>query len=298
MIAVANLVSEAVEDLDSVEHRLQELLTGRDEVAFGPVHDIALAKSKRLRSGLAQIIARAVDLPDRATIDIATAVEIVHTFTLVHDDLEDGAITRRGCPAVHVMHGAPIAINVGDALHALAWSIITGLDAPPRRTLEVAQLFGHTLERVVAGQARDLVWTRDRPSGLGLDQYIEMVRGKSGALLGFSAAAPAMLHGHGGAGRLYTFGEELGIALQILDDVAGVRGDAAILGKPVGADANGFASAPALVGIPRSVELAAWHVDRACQQLDAANLPSAIEARLFAQSMHSCLLDRAGVQGS
>jgi geranylgeranyl pyrophosphate synthase len=298
MNAAVSWASNTSEDSDPVERRMREVLTRRDYIAFAPVHEIALAKSKRLRSGLAQIIARAIDLPERIAIDIAVAVEIVHTFTLVHDDLEDGATTRRGCPAVHVVHGAPIAINVGDALHALAWSIITALDAPPRHTLQVAKLFGVTLDRVVAGQARDLVWTRDCPSGLRLDQYIEMVRGKSGALLGFAAAAPAVAHGHAGADRLYAFGEELGIALQLLDDVAGVQGDASILGKPVGADANGFASAPMLVGVARSVELAARHVRRACEELYAANLPSPVEARLFAETMHDCLLDRAGVKGS
>jgi len=298
MNAAVSWTTDTSEESEPVDRRFREVLTRRDHVAFAPVQEIALAKSKRLRSGLAQIIARAVDLPDRVAIDIAVAVEIVHTFTLVHDDLEDGTTTRRGCPAVHVIHGAPIAINVGDALHALAWSIITKLDTPPRRTLEIAQLFGLTLERVVAGQARDLVWTRDRPAGLRLEQYIDMVRGKSGALLGFSAAAPAVALGHTGADRLYAFGEELGIALQVLDDVAGVRGDPSILGKPVGQDANGFASAPALVGIPRSIELAAHHVDRACRELEVANLPRPLEARLFTEAMHACLLDRAGVRGA
>lgn len=298
MIAAVSWLNDTSEDSDPVERRMREVLTQRDPIAFAPVHEIALSKSKRLRSGLAQIIARAIDLPDRVAVDIAVAIEIVHTFTLVHDDLEDGATTRRGCSAVHVAHGAPIAINVGDALHALAWSIITALDEPPQRTLQVAKLFGVTLDRVVAGQARDLVWTRDRPSGLHLEQYIEMVRGKSGALLGFSAAAPAVAHGHAGADRLYTFGEELGIALQLLDDVAGVQGDASILGKPVGADANGFASAPMLVGVARSIELAARHVDRALEELYAANVPRPREARLFTKAMHDCLLERAGAKES
>lgn len=297
MSAVTHLASVVENGADPIELRLREVLDQRDPVAFGPVREIALAKSKRLRCGLAQVIARALDLDEPVAIDIGVAVEIVHTFTLVHDDLEDGAVMRRGCPAVHVLHGAPIAINVGDGLHALAWSIITALDVPARRTLEVAKLFGATLERVVAGQARDLVWTRDRAPGLRLEQYIEMVRGKSGALLGFSAAAPAVALGRGDADRLYAFGEDLGIALQILDDVASVRGDADVLGKPVGADANGVASAPALVGVTRSVELAAMHVARACDALDAADLPSSREARRFAETMHACLLESAGVRG-
>jgi farnesyl diphosphate synthase len=293
-VSLATNLASVAEDEDPIESRLREVLEQRDPVAFGPVLEIALARSKRLRCGVAQVIARAVDLDEHVALDIEVAVEIVHTFTLVHDDLEDGALMRRGRPAVHVVHGAPIAINVGDGLHALAWSLITGLDVPARRALEVAKLFGITLERVVAGQARDLVWTRDNTAPR-FEQYIAMVRGKSGALLGFAAAAPAVALGRREADRLYAFGEELGIALQILDDVASVRGDADVLGKPVGAD--GCASAPALVGVTRSVELAALHVERACDALDAANLPTAREARRFAETMHACLLERAGVKG-
>jgi geranylgeranyl pyrophosphate synthase len=296
--AALSWTSRLEEESEPLERRLRELLTGRDSLTFAPVQAIALAKSKRLRSALTRIVARAVDLSDRVAIELAAAVEIVHTFTLVHDDLEDGATTRRGYPAVHVSDGAPIAINVGDALHALAWSIVTSLDATPRRTLDVAKLFGRTLEHAVAGQARDLIWTRDKPMDLRLADYLDMVRGKSGALLGFAAAAPAVLTGHGGADRLYAFGEELGVALQILDDVASIRGDARVLGKPIGVDANGFASAPALLGLPRSIELAQHHIARACEELDAAALPRPLEAQLFAQTMHACLLDHAGVKAS
>lgn len=295
MIPALALETSLHEASDPLEQRLRELLSGRDSLTFAPVQAIALAKSKRLRSALARISARAVALPERVAIELAAAVEIVHTFTLVHDDLEDDATTRRGFPAVHVSEGAPVAINVGDALHALAWTIVTSLDTPPRRTLGVAQLFGRTLEKVVAGQARDLVWTRDKPRDLTLEDYLAMARGKSGALLGFAAAAPAVLMAHSGAYRLYAFGEELGIALQILDDVASIRGDARVLGKPVGAEANGFASAPALIGVACSIELAQQHIARASEELEAAALPHVLEARLFTQTMHACLLDHAGV---
>jgi geranylgeranyl diphosphate synthase type I len=257
---------------------------------------VTLATSKRFRAALALTCARAVELPPRVALEIGVAVELLHTFSLVHDDIEDGAETRRGHPAVHVVDGVPVAINAGDALHALAWTTVLAVDAPPKRTLDVAKMFSYTLDRMVAGQARDLIWTRDHRSDISFDDYIDMVRGKTGALLGFAAAAPAELLGHEGAGRLYMFGEELGIALQLLDDVAGVRGDPNVLGKPVGPETNGVASAPALLaswcddGTERAIELARRRIDLACEHLDAAGVTEPMEIQLFAETMLARLL--------
>lgn len=288
--------------LGDVEARLREQLRGRDPVSFGPAHAIALAECKRVRAALTLACARAVGAPPRLAVDLAVVIELVHTFSLVHDDIEDGAETRRGCPAVHVAEGTPVAINTGDALHALAWSALVELDAPATRTLAVARLFGVTLDRMVAGQARDLVWTRDRRTDLTLDDYLAMVRGKSGALLGFAAAAPAALVGHPAVERLFAFGEQLGIALQILDDVASLRGDPHALGKPVGASANGAGSAPALLatsgddGTAAAIGLAKRHWDRAIDLLAGRKLVHTDELAMLVRTMLARLLACCGAE--
>jgi geranylgeranyl pyrophosphate synthase len=286
--------------LEEVEARLRDELHVRDHVTFGPVRAIALAKSKRVRAGLTLACARTVGAPARATVELAVAIELVHAFSLVHDDIEDGAEMRRGHPAVHVVEGIPVAINAGDALHALAWSALLAIDAPAARTLEVARLFGITADRMVAGQARDLVWTRDHRSDLAIDDYLAMVRGKTGALLGFAAAAPAGIVGHAAVDALYTFGEQLGVALQILDDVASLRCDSQSLGKPVGASANGVGSAPALLagpaddGTSAAIELAHQHWTRAIEHLRSTELADDNELETHARTMLARLLVACG----
>lgn len=282
-----------------VERRLQALIFERDSVTYGPIRVVTLAPSKRIRAALCLISAQAVQLPTAIAIELAAAIELLHTFSLVHDDIEDNAEIRRGHASVHVVDGVPIAINAGDALHAASWSAMLALDAPPQRVLVVARLFAQTLERMVEGQARDLTWTRDRRIGLGYHDYLAMVRGKSGALLGFAAAAPAALNNHGGADRLYQFGVELGTALQLMDDVAGLRGTSRELGKPVGPSTNGAASGPALLateprdGVVRAIELAHDHVDLACEHLEAAGVADSKELQVFADAMLGELLLRS-----
>ncbi|HEY5944368.1 MAG TPA: polyprenyl synthetase family protein [Kofleriaceae bacterium] len=282
--------------LEEVEARLREELHFRDHVTFRPVRAIALAKCKRVRATLVLACARAIGTPPKLALELAVAVELVHTFSLVHDDIEDGASTRRGHPTVHVVEGIPVAVNVGDGLHALAWSALLAIDAPAAGTLDVARLFSITLDRMVAGQARDLTWTRDRRNDLLIEEYVAMVRGKTGALLGFAAAAPASLTGHAAVDALYGFGEQLGIALQILDDVASLRSDTQALGKPAGASANGAGSAPALLasatddGTSAAIALAHQHWARALEHLRGTDLAEDEELVAHARTMLARLL--------
>ncbi|MEO8548939.1 MAG: polyprenyl synthetase family protein [Kofleriaceae bacterium] len=282
MVAASSLI-------DRVERRLGELLGSRDALTYAPVRAVTLARSKRLRARLALISARAAGVSARQAVELAATIELVHAFSLVHDDIEDGAETRRGHPAVHVSAGVPVAINAGDALHALAWTSILAVEGC---TLEVARLFAITLERMVSGQARDLIWTRDQRRDIPYPDYVDMVRGKTGALLGFAAAAPAVLVGDPRADALYRFGEELGIAFQLLDDVAGRWGDADVLGKPVGASTSGPASGPGVLataecdGTERAIECARRHVGVA-----RGHLGDGSELLAFADTLLARLLE-------
>ena len=287
-------------DIERVDERVQHILGDQDAATYAPVRAVTTAPGKRVRAALALLCADAVSLPPALAIELAAGVELVHAFSLVHDDIEDDASIRRGRPSVHVVEGLPIAINAGDALHALSWSVFLGLDAPERCVVEVAQLFGATLQRVVAGQARDLLWTREGRRDVTYEEYVEMVRGKTGALLGFAAAAPAALNGHPGSAHLYRFGEQLGIAFQLLDDVAGLRGASHELGKPVGPATNGAASGPAVLashdddGVDRAIVRAHEHVACASVQLENAGFRDTRTIRNFAVGIVRQLLARHG----
>jgi len=251
--------------LDRIERGLRDVLRARDRITFVPTFAVALGSAKRIRAGLVLACGRAVELPEPVQIELAVATELMHTSTLIHADIETDAVSRRGHPAVHVVDGTSVAINAGDGLHALAWSLLLSLHAPPKRVLDVARRLATTIDRMVAAQARMLSWLRDRPR-LSVADYLELVRDRSGALLGFAAAAPLELVGHAGADRLYAFGEELGIALQLLDDV---RCGAVCI------RASDHAA----------IDLAHRHVELACEELEQSQLGATLEIQLFAETM-------------
>jgi geranylgeranyl diphosphate synthase type I len=197
----------------------------------------AASGGKGVRQALAVLGAEAAGAPGRAGVAAAVAVELVHTFSLLHDDIMDGDADRRRRPAVWKAYGTGPAVLAGDALFALA---VETLAAQPGgggavRTLSAA------LGDLVRGQADDLLFA-DRPwtgpERVRPEEYRAMAEHKTGALLGCAAALGAVLGGAGPetAGALDRVGRHLGIAFQIVDDVLGIWGDPAVTGKPVHGD--------------------------------------------------------------
>ena len=192
---------------------------------------------KGVRQALAVLGAEAAGAPGRAGVAAAVAVELVHTFSLLHDDIMDGDAGRRGRPTVWKAYGTGPAVLAGDALFA---SAVETLAAQPGgagavRTLSVA------LGDLVRGQADDLLFA-DRPwtgpERVRPDEYRAVAERKTGALLGCAAALGAVLGGAGPetATALDRAGRHLGVAFQIVDDVLGIWGDPAVTGKPVHGD--------------------------------------------------------------
>ncbi|MFI6035943.1 polyprenyl synthetase family protein [Streptomyces sp. NPDC051315] len=204
------------------------------EVGGAPV---VASGGKGLRQALAVLGAEAAGAPERAGVAAAVAVELVHTFSLLHDDIMDGDPTRRRRPTVWKAYGTGPAVLAGDALFALA---VETLAAAPHGAAGV-RLLSAALTDLVRGQADDLLFAArpwsgpDRP---GPDAYRAMAEGKTGALLGCAAALGAVL---GGAPpetvtALDRAGRHLGIAFQVVDDMLGIWGDPAVTGKPVHGD--------------------------------------------------------------
>ncbi|MFD9037603.1 polyprenyl synthetase family protein [Streptomyces bottropensis] len=197
----------------------------------------AASGGKGVRQALAVLGAEAVGAPARAGVPAAVAVELVHAFSLLHDDIMDGDTSRRRRPAVWKAYGTGPAVLAGDALFALAVETLaaTQAGAPGLRTLSAA------LGDLVRGQADDLLfaarpWTgpeRVRPA-----EYRAMAERKTGALLGCAAALGAQLGGGPptAVAALDRAGRRLGLAFQIVDDVLGIWGDPEVTGKPVHGD--------------------------------------------------------------
>ncbi|MEU8967690.1 polyprenyl synthetase family protein [Streptomyces monashensis] len=204
------------------------------EVGGAPV---AASGGKGVRQALAVLGAEAAGADGRAGVPAAVAVELVHAFSLLHDDIMDGDGTRRRRPAVWKAYGTGPAVLAGDALFALAVETLARAAQGPG----AVRLLSAALADLVRGQADDLLFASRPPTGperVTPEEYRAMAEGKTGALLGCAVALGAALGGAPEAvvGALERAGRQLGIAFQLVDDVLGIWGDPAVTGKPAGGD--------------------------------------------------------------
>ncbi|MHB1318324.1 MAG: polyprenyl synthetase family protein [Anaerolineae bacterium] len=196
-------------------------------------------RGKRLRPLLCLLACEAFGGDWHAALPAASALELIHNFTLIHDDIEDNSLTRHQRPTVWSVWGLAHGVNAGDALWALARRSIYRLTErghSPAATLAAAQLVDETCYALCKGQYLDIASEGDRDMTEGL--YERVVRGKTAALTAASLVSGAML---GGATTAYleqieSFGLELGIAFQLTDDLLGIWGDPGITGKSAASD--------------------------------------------------------------
>ena len=234
-----------------------------EEQALGAAMRHALLQGgKRMRPLLTYATGTAFGA-DLATLDApAAAVELVHAYSLVHDDLpamDDDAL-RRGEPTVHVVHGEAGAILAGDALQTLAFELLADApagsgDATARLAMVRTLALAAGARGMCGGQARDLAATGPDAPALALDALERLHALKTGALLRAAVRLGALAAGVGDTdgARLDRFAVALGLAFQIRDDLLDVEGDAATLGKTPGKDAaQAKATFPALIGIDGS----------------------------------------------
>lgn len=164
----------------------------------------------------------------------ATAIEVYHNHTLLHDDLMDRSDMRRGKPTVHKVWNDNTAVLSGDAMLIQAFRYMT--DCPPQHLKEVMELFGLTTLEICEGQQLDMEF--ESRMDVKEDEYIEMIRLKTAVLLAASLKIGAMLAGATGtdADHLYHFGMHIGVAFQLQDDLLDVYGDPEVFGKKIGGD--------------------------------------------------------------
>jgi farnesyl diphosphate synthase/geranylgeranyl diphosphate synthase type II len=239
-----------------VEPRLAALADAR--AGQGPARIVdairyaLLGGGKRLRPALVLAACEAYGgdtSDDSLAMRFAVALEAVHTYSLVHDDLPamDDDDLRRGRPTVHKVFDEATAILVGDALQSLAFSHL--LASPDPRAGALARLLADNAYLMVEGQARDI---DGENAMLGEAEVLELMRTKTGALLASSVAGGALCAG-ASAGEVYPAGLQLGLAFQIADDLLDLTADTATLGKRAGKDAAaGKSTLPAIIGIESS----------------------------------------------
>ena len=229
---------------------------------------------KRLRPLLVFAGAEAVGGNIEWVIPLACAVECIHTFSLIHDDLPaiDDDDLRRGSPTSHVVYGEAMAILAGDALLALAFDLIAEcrVHAPADRVLDAVAMVARAsgTRGMVGGQVSDI--ESEGKSGLDIATVASIHERKTGALLLASLLSGARLCGATPTQEhtLYTYGTQTGLAFQITDDILDLEGDAEKLGKPLGSDLKqDKATYPKILGIDASRALARRASDTALSAL-------------------------------
>lgn len=198
---------------------------------------LLLAGGKRLRPALLLLSADSVQ--KGSSIDVmpaALALELTHSFTLIHDDIMDEDAVRRGVPTVHTRWDEPTAILAGDVLFASAFEFIALADAPDNAKVRAVSMLARTCVEICEGQHMDISFeTRDDVSE---GEYLTMVEKKTGVLYAAAAGIGAILAGGNPAhaDALYNFGRGIGMAFQIQDDIIDLMAPAAVSGKDRASD--------------------------------------------------------------
>ena len=219
--------------LDARVARTLAAAVGRlDEALQAPVRHHLDGGGKRVRAALVLVSAAAAGGAEEDGIPGAVAVELVHNYSLLHDDIIDGDQERRHRPTVWVEYGVGPAIVAGDALAGLALQVL--LEHPTPERVRAAVRLAEANQAMIAGQASDMAF-ETRPA-VTVAECLAMEEGKTGALISCAAAIGAHLAGAPAATvtALEAFGAHLGTAFQAVDDLLGIWGEPAVTGKPVG----------------------------------------------------------------
>lgn len=271
--------AELAPQIEAALERLTRLGPGCPEHLAGAIRYSLLAPAKRLRPLLVLMSAEACGGTLEEAMPAACAVEMVHTYSLIHDDLPamDDDDLRRGRPTCHKVHGEGVAILAGDALLTMAFQTLARDIQPPAVAAACCAALGAAAgpEELVGGQADDLAGA-DRHEGLAALESIHSR--KTGAMFLVSLKLGALTAGADAnqLAALMRYGRALGLAFQIVDDLLDVSGDESAVGKRLGKDADrGKITFPGLLGIDSSRRRAEELIDEACSALAPLGPPAA-----------------------
>jgi geranylgeranyl pyrophosphate synthase len=230
------------EDLERVERKMRRAAQAKHEPLTEILQYLLSNRGKRIRPALVLLASRFYPTDEDKVIALAAAVEMLHTATLVHDDLIDGALLRRGLPTLNGTWSPGTTVLVGDYLFSRAASL-----ASETQNVRVISIFSQTLGVICGGELHQLFNGRGTPPTL--DDYYQRIFSKTASLFASSAEASAVLSGapEEEVQALRDYGHNLGMAFQIIDDVLDFVGDEESMGKPAGSDLRqGIVTLPTL----------------------------------------------------
>ncbi len=300
MTSVLSLLSPVEADLRLLSENLKQLVGARHPILYAAAEHLFGAQGKRVRPAIVLLFSRAVspgqDITQRHR-RLAEITEMIHTASLVHDDVVDESEVRRGIPTVHSSFGNRIAVLAGDFLFAQSSWYLANLNH-----LEVVKLLSQVIMDLAEGEIQQGLNRFD--TGLSIDAYLEKSYYKTASLIANSAKASGLLSGVADdvAESFYNYGRHIGLAFQIVDDILDFTASEEVLGKPAASDLkSGNLTAPVLYaleekpylsvlierefaqegdldqaialvhasdGIQRTRELAAFHAQAAVKNLD------------------------------
>lgn len=296
--AIEDALREAVKSADDTGleklHAMMAYHMGWEGEGAGPA-----ATGKRIRPLLVLLTAQAAGRDWQKALPGATAVELIHNFSLIHDDIEDNSLLRRGRPTLWTKWGIPQSINTGDAMFTLAHLALLHMEETtnPTITLRAINTLQKTCLHLTQGQYLDMSYEEEKT--IPIEAYWPMVRGKTAALISACTEIGALVADVDDDTRdaYRRFGRDLGLAFQALDDILGIWGDAAKIGKSNASDlVAGKKSLPVLYGLAQNGEFAQRWLEGPVMPEEVSMLATQLEtegARGYAQAEANRLTEAA-----
>ena len=247
-MTITSIHAPVQDELAQVEAAILEVTKSEIPQVRSMLEHVLSAPGKRLRPTIALLAGRFAEHRPEALVPLAASIELLHTATLVHDDVIDESDTRRGRPTTNSKHHNAIAVMLGDYMFAHAAELICHTES-----IEVVKLFSKTLLAMASGEL-----TQDMSAyeyGQDTMQYFNRIAGKTASLFATSAEGGALVANSPDewTAALLDYGENVGMAFQIVDDILDFEGDAEEMGKPTGSDLmEGTITLPALLLMERS----------------------------------------------
>lgn len=230
------------DDIQSVEALMRKQAEGRHEDLAAALDVLISSGGKRIRPTITILVGRMLGAPQHQLITLAAAIEMLHTATLVHDDLIDGSLLRRGMPTLNSQWSPGATVLTGDFMFARAAELAADTDSLP-----AMKLFAQTLSEIVNGEVNQLFQSH---CSLSHDKYFDRIYAKTASLFRTSCCSAALISPVSSevVDSMCTFGYEIGMAFQIVDDILDFTGEQRTLGKPVGGDlSSGLFTLPAII---------------------------------------------------